>query len=94
MGDLGDLFDMFSRDGDDDKKQSNAQDNGTNEKAGATDTKTQIMNKLKQNKVILFTVVGIVILAVGTAGYFLISYINDHGFKRLLEIVAPFIQLQ
>ena len=92
MSDLGDLFDMFSQDGDEEKKQRNAQENGANDKAGATDTKTQIMNKVKQNKVILFTGVVFVILAAGTAGYFLIRYVGDHGIKSLLDIVAPFIQ--
>jgi hypothetical protein len=92
MGDLGDLFDMFSQDGDNDKKQRNAQDPESDNNAGTTNTRTQLINKLKQNKTLLCTVIGVGILVLGTAGFFLIRYIGDHGTKGILDIVMPFIK--
>jgi hypothetical protein len=92
MGDLGDLFDMFSQDGDGDKKQRNSQDPESNDKSGTNDTKTQILNKLKQNKVLLFTAIGVVTLVIGVVGYFLYGYISDHGIKGILDTIMPFIK--
>jgi hypothetical protein len=92
MGDLGDLFDMFSQDGDQGKKQRNAQEPESSEKSSATDLKTRIISKIKQNKIILITTLGVVFLVVGIAGYFLFNYVNDHGIKGILDIVMPFIK--
>jgi hypothetical protein len=92
MGDLGDIFDLFSQDDDNGKKQRNAQDPDSKDQPGATDTRTQITNKLKKNKMLLMATVGVIILVVGAIAYLLIGYLSDHGLKTIIDIIIPFIK--
>jgi hypothetical protein len=91
MGDLGDIFDLFSQDGGDDKKQGN-KDPESKEKSNASDPKSIIINKLKQNKALLIATVGVGILVIGAVAYFTIGYIGDHGTKGILDTVLPLIK--
>jgi hypothetical protein len=91
MSDLGDIFDMFSQDGDDNKKKPN-QDAESQNNADQTDQKTLIINKIIRNKALLFTLIGIGFMVIGAAAYFLTGYINDLGAKSIMENVKPFIK--
>ena len=91
MSDLGDIFDMFSQDGDDNKKKPN-QDGESQNNANQTDQKTLIINKIIQNKALLFTLIGIGFLVIGAAIYFLTGYINDLGAKSIMDNGLPFIK--
>jgi hypothetical protein len=89
VGDLGDIFDMFSQD--DEKKRRNGQDAESSEKSNATDPKSLIINKITKNKALLVTVIFVGILIVSAAAYFLINYIGDHGTKGIIDTIKPFI---
>jgi hypothetical protein len=89
MGEVGDIFDMFSNEDDDDKrtsKKNNAQDD-----ASANDWKSAVMGKLSKNKPLLMATVvaGIAILA-GLA-FFIVKYIGANGVKGIIDNVKPFL---
>jgi uncharacterized membrane protein len=90
MGDLGDIFDMFSQD--DEKKSRKAQDSESQVTTSETDPKSLIINKLTQNKGLLFTLIITGVLVIGIIIYFLVVFINSHGVKGIIDAIAPFIK--
>jgi hypothetical protein len=89
MGDLGDIFDLFSQDND--KKQRKGQEAESEGQPTETSLQSQVINKLVKNKALLVGALFAGVLLVGAAGYFLICYIGDNGVKGILDVIKPFI---
>jgi hypothetical protein len=90
MGDLGDIFDLFSQD--DDKKSRKSQDGESQGTISETDPKSLIINKIKQNKGLLITLIIAGVLIIGAIIYFLAVVINSQGAKEIFDAIAPFIK--
>lgn len=90
MGDLGDIFDLFSQD--DEKKSRKSQDGESQGTISETDPKSLIINKIKQNKGLLITLIIAGVLIIGAIIYFLAVVINSQGAKGIFDAIAPFIK--
>jgi hypothetical protein len=90
MSDLGDIFDLFSQN--EDKKSRTSQEGESQGQTNDTDIKSLIINKLKQNKGLLITVIIAGILIIGLVIYFGWFLVNNYGAKGIIDAITPLIK--
>jgi hypothetical protein len=90
MGNISEIFDMFSNDEDDNQARKKRK-NENYEETSTADTKSIIMNKLVNNKPLLITTVVIGVAVVGGIAYIIINFIGKNGITAIINGIKPFI---
>jgi hypothetical protein len=87
MSDLGDIFNMFSDEGNSKpRKQTASQDESSD-----IDPKSVIMKKLARNKPLLIATVVAGIAIICVVAFFLIKYIGVSGANGIIDGIKPFL---
>jgi hypothetical protein len=90
VSDLGNIFDIFSNE-DDDNKRNRKNDNSQNQEP-ENDWKSSVKGTLSKNRpLLIITVVAGLAILVG-AVFFVIKYIDASEVKAVIDTVAPFIK--
>jgi hypothetical protein len=91
MSDFGDIFDMFSNDGKENKKSRGQ--TGSQDEASGNNPMSLVMNKLSKNKPLLIATVVAGTVILGGVAFFLIKYIGTNGAKGIIDTIKPFLNM-